>query len=107
MIIGADAVLPTPGIFIFGYIDARINHHPLPGLPAGYIGSDINNFAGSVGTAPVGHFKIEPRPPAPNPDVQKIKRTGAYPNHYLPRTIFRVGHIAVFDHIQIAMCFEI
>ncbi len=107
VIIGADAIFTAPGIFVFRQVYAGINHDPLPHLPARHIGAEPGNFTGNVGTAPVGHLKIETWPSSSDPDVQKIECAGAHPNQHFPRPGFGIGHIAIFYDIQFTVFFEV
>ena len=107
VVAGADGALAPPRELVVDEADPGVDHHALADAPAGDPGAQGQDLARDIRTAPVGHLQLQPRPSAPDPDVQVVQGAGPHADHHLAGRKLGVGHVTVAQHIQFAVLLEI
>ncbi len=99
----ADTHFAPPRELILKRVDAGVAHHALTHLPSRDALAQFDDLACHIGAAPVGHLQLETGPAATDPDVQVVDGAGPNPKQHLAVIRFRVVHIAVANHIKVAV----
>jgi hypothetical protein len=107
VVAGAQRILSATGIFVGSQTDTGVDDDGLACTPAGDISSDLDDFTGDIGSAPVRHAELQAWPAPTHPDIQMIQSAGPDPHDQIIGTRRRVGDITVLDDTQVSVFLEI
>jgi hypothetical protein len=107
MVSRADGIFAPSGKFVLEQANTGIDDYCLPYLPASDIPTDFSDLSGDIGSAPMGHVELQPRPSPTNPDVKMIKGASPHSDDNIVGTHNRVGNITISNDIEIAVFIEV
>ena len=107
VVAGAQRILSATGVFVGSQTDTGVDDDSLAWTPTGDVSSDIDDFTGDIGPAPLRHAELQARPAPTHPDIKMIQSAGLDPHDHIIGTRRRVGNITLLDDIQVSVFLEI
>ena len=107
VVAGAQRILSATGVFVGSQTDTGVDDDGLAWTPTGDVSSDIDDFTGDIGPAPVRHAELQARPAPTHPDIQMIQSAGSDPHDHIIGKRSRVGNITILNDIQVPVFLEI